>query len=252
MVVAPLLYAQQAPHPAPQARPASPPVIAAHILARLPHDRKAFTEGLFYRDGHLFESTGEVGVSDIRKVDPATGKVIRRVAIDPSLFGEGIAPWGDQIVSVTWKSGKGFRWNRASLRQVGAFNYPGEGWGMTSTATDLILSDGTAQLRFLDPKSFAERRRVTVTFAGRPLANLNELEWVDGTILANVWRQNAIVQIDPETGAVTKVIDLTTLAKEIDAHDVDSVLNGIAWDAKGRRLFVTGKNWPTLFQIAWP
>ena len=252
LVAAPLLYAQQARAPVEQAAPVRPPVVQAQILARLPHDPKAFTEGLFFQGGHFVESTGEVGESEIRIVAPETGKVIRKVAIAPPLFGEGIAPWRDQIVSVTWKSGKGFRWNAKTLKREGDFRYPGQGWGMTANATDLILSDGTATLRFLDPKNFAERRRLTVTFAGRPLANLNELEWVDGAIFANVWQQDAIVRIDPQTGAVTQVIDLSALAAEIDAHDIDSVPNGIAWDAKGKRLFVTGKNWSTMFQIALP
>ena len=244
--------AQQA-APAPStAAPARPPTLRAEVLARLPHDTNAFTEGLFFRDGKFFESTGQIGISDIREVDPATGKVLRRVAIDPSLFGEGITDWKDQILSVTWKSGKGFRWKRDSLKPVGSFRYPGQGWGMTSSPDSIILSDGTPQLRFIDPKDFSEKRRLTVTFRGDPINNLNELEWVDGAIFANVWQQDAIVRIDPQTGAVTQVIDLSALAAEIDAHDIDSVPNGIAWDAKGKRLFVTGKNWPTMFQIALP
>lgn len=256
LVAAPLfaysLPVQQA-APAPStAAPARPPTLRAEVLARLPHDTNAFTEGLFFRDGKFFESTGQIGISDIREVDPATGKVLRRVAIDPSLFGEGITDWKDQILSVTWKSGKGFRWKRDSLKPVGSFRYPGQGWGMTSSPDSIILSDGTPQLRFIDPKDFSEKRRLTVTFRGDPINNLNELEWVDGTILANVWRVNAIIQIDPKSGAVMKVIDLDPLAREIHATDPDSVPNGIAWDAKRRRLFVTGKNWPTIFQIAWP
>lgn len=227
-------------------------MVRAQVLARFPHDSDAFTEGLFYHDGALFESSGLVGRSEIRKVDLKTGKVLRSVKLPPSLFGEGIVDWKGEIVSVTWKARTGFRWRMRDFKRLSKFSYPGEGWGMTHNATDLILSDGTADLRFLNPQSFALRHRLRVTYRGRPLTQLNELEWVDGSIFANVWQQNAIVRIDPKTGKVTQVIDVSALTAEADAHGEDPVPNGIAWDAKHHRLFVTGKNWPILFQIALP
>jgi glutaminyl-peptide cyclotransferase len=225
------------------------PAIQGYTVVRVyPHDPGAFTEGLFYRDGQLFESTGLVGRSDIREVRLADGKVLRRVAIPPQLFGEGIVDWKGQIISLTWQTGIGFRWDRSSFRRLGAFHYPGEGWALTRSGKEIVMSDGTPVLRFLDPETFAVRRRLTVTEAGAPLTDLNELEWVDGAILANVWHSDSIVRIDPATGRVTARIDLSALAR-LPNRGEDDVLNGIAWDAAGRRLFVTGKNWPRLYEI---
>jgi glutaminyl-peptide cyclotransferase len=228
------------------------PVDAAQVVARFPHDPRAFTEGLLWHKGALYESTGEPGRSSIRKVDLATGKVLRKVDIPPPTFGEGIMVWKGQIVSLTWQQHVGWRWDLGSFRKLGEFRYPGEGWALTGDGAHLFMSDGTDEIRVLNPATMAEVRRIAVTFEGRPIRNINELEWVDGEILANVWMTNLIARIDPATGKVTGWIDLSALTAEVDPQGTDDVPNGIAWDAKGKRLFVTGKDWPTLFQIAWP
>ena len=238
--------------PAPDTAATGAPVAAAQVVRTYRHDPHAYTEGLFYLDGYLWESTGEVGRSTIRKVDLETGRVIARATVAPPFYGEGIAPWGDQILSVTWKDGTGFRWSRRTLKQVGRFRYPGEGWALTGDGHDLILSDGTPDLRFVDPASFALKRRLTVTDGGQPLGNLNEIEYVDGEILANVWLTDRIARIDPHDGHVIGYIDLAALHRIAGNTAENDVANGIAWDAKHRRLFVTGKNWPYMFEIRPP
>lgn len=235
---------------APAAPGAEPQIYDARVVHTYPHDTNAFTEGLFYLDGQLYESTGLSGRSSIRRVRLEDGRVLQSVNLPPGPFGEGIVNWGDQIISLTWQGGTGYRWDRRTLRQLGEWHYPGEGWALTRNATDIVMSDGTAQLRFLDPSTLAERRRLDVTIRGAPLERLNELEWVDGAILANVWLTGFIVRIDPASGRVTGVIDLGPLAAENARTDPDNVLNGIAWDAARRRLFVTGKNWAHLYEIA--
>lgn len=228
---------------------AETPVHGYRVVGTYPHDPRAFTQGLFWLDGHLYESTGLVGASTIRKVDLEDGRVLQSVAIPAGLFGEGIVNWGPQILSITWRDGTGFRWDRASLTQESSFTYSGEGWGLTQDGRSIIMSDGTAQLRFLDPKTLVERRRITVTDTGIPVDQLNELEWVNGEILANVWMSPRIARIDPETGAVKGWIDLQPLVAEHQGRNMDAVLNGIAYDAARDRLFVTGKNWPKLYEI---
>lgn len=226
------------------------PVYAATIVARFPHDRSAFTEGLLFCGGALYESTGKEGASDVRRVELADGKVLARGRIAPALFGEGIACWKNTLLSVTWKTGVGFRWALPVLKQAGKpFRYTGEGWGMTSDATGLVLSDGTPTLRRMDPASFTERGRIAVTLNGRPLQKLNELEYVQGRILANVWMTGFIARIDPANGKVDGLIDLRPIVAEIASADPDAVPNGIAYDAASDRLLVTGKYWPTLFEI---
>ncbi len=232
--------------------PVEVPVEVARILATHPHDSSAFTQGLFFADGALFESTGHHGESVIREVDLATGKAKREARLPREYFGEGSTGWGKTIVSLTWKHGKGFRWDRKTLRQIGEFSYPGEGWGLTQDGKSLILSDGTPELRFLDPATFAEQRRITVTYQGRPIRRLNELEFVRGEIFANIWHQDLIVRIDPTSGVIKGVIDLRELAASVPVRDSESVLNGIAYDAQTGKLYVTGKNWPSLFEIALP
>ncbi|WP_422055512.1 glutaminyl-peptide cyclotransferase [Sphingomonas sp.] len=232
--------------------PAEVPVEAAHVLAAYPHDTGAFTQGLFFADGALFESTGQHGASVVREVDLRTGKTKREARLPIDYFGEGSTGWGDTIVSLTWKQGTAFRWDRRTLRQTGTFSYPGEGWGLTQDGQSLILSDGTAELRFLDPATFTERRRITVTYQGRPIRRLNELEYVRGEILANIWHQDLIVRIDPASGVITGVIDLRDLAAAVPVTDSEAVLNGIAYDDKTGKLYVTGKNWPSLYEIALP
>jgi len=226
------------------------PVYAANVVGRFPHDTGAFTEGLLFCDGALYESTGKEGASDIRRVNLADGKVIARARIEPGLFGEGIGCWNKGLTSVTWKTGIGFRWTLPALKKTGKpIRYAGEGWALTSDGRALILSDGTPTLRLMDPTSFAERGRIAVTLNGRPLQKLNELEYVKGRIFANVWMTGFIARIDPATGKVDGLIDLRPLAAEVGNADPDAVPNGIAYDAAADRLYVTGKYWPTLYQI---
>ena len=252
-IASPQAAAPQTTLPAAPAVPppeAGVPVYAADVVARLPHDAGAFTEGLLFCDGALYESTGKEGASDVRRVDLNDGKVLARARIAPALFGEGIACWKNALSSVTWKTGLGFHWTLPALKQAGKpFRYTGEGWGMTSDATGIILSDGTPTLRRMDPVRFTERGRIAVTLNGRPLQKLNELEYVQGRILANVWMTGFIARIDPASGKVDGLIDLRPIVAEIASADPDAVANGIAYDAAHDRLFVTGKYWPTLFEI---
>lgn len=226
------------------------PMLSARIVARYPHDTTAFTEGLLWHDGALYESVGKDGESDIRRVNLADGKVLAKRRIPPGQFGEGLALWNGTLISLTWHDGIAHRWDVRTLKPRGENRYTGEGWGLTSDGRALIQSDGSSSLIVRDPATLAERRRIAVTIDGRPLPQLNELEYVRGRVLANVWQTGFLVRIDPATGHVTAVIDLRPLAAEIHATDRDAVLNGIAWDAKRDRLFVTGKYWPTLFEIA--
>jgi glutaminyl-peptide cyclotransferase len=237
-----------------QAAAGQPPAAPAQVydyrvVATYPHDPGAFTQGLFYLDGQLFESTGQVGQSTIRRVRIEDGQVLQQVAIPAGQFGEGIVNWQSEIVSLTWTDGIGYRWDRATLRRRGDWRYAGEGWGLTQNGTDIIMSDGTAELRFLDPATLAERRRVTVTHQGQRVEALNELEWIGGAIFANIWRTGYIVRIDPASGLVTGIVDLRPLAAQHAGADTDQVLNGIAYDAGRDRLFVTGKYWPSLYEI---
>lgn len=247
----PVLHAQIAPRqaqvaPAPAARP---PLVGVTVVARTPHDRTAFTEGLIWHDGALYESVGREGQSDVRRVRLADGTVEKRVTISPAQFGEGLAAWGRELISLTWHDGIAHRWDAATLKATGTSRFAGEGWGLTSDGKRLIHSDGTSTLRFLDPKTLREQARVTVTFAGKPLDQINELEWVGGSLLANVWHQPFLVRIDVATGRVTQLIDLRPLVAEVAATDPEAVANGIAYDPAARRLFVTGKLWPTMFEI---
>lgn len=219
------------------------------LIATYPHDATAFTEGLFVHDGALYESTGLEGQSEIRKVRLKDGKVIQRRVLEPRYFGEGIVNWGDRIISLTWRHGQGFVWTLKDFAPVGRFRYDGEGWGMTQDGRSLIMSDGTAQLRFLDPVKLTEQRRITVTWNGRAVERLNELEYVRGEIWANIWYETKIARIDPATGAVIDWIDIGALRKAAGVSDTEAVANGIAYDAAKDRIFVTGKNWPKLFEI---
>ena len=225
------------------------PVQRAVVVGTFPHDPSAFTQGLFFHAGHLYESTGLEGHSTIRRVRLADGKATRLARLPDEVFGEGIAPWGDEIIGVTWRDGVGFRWGIEDFRLRSRFRYSGEGWGLTHDGRSLILSDGSSRLRFLDPVTFEERSRLDVTADGRPVRFLNELEWVDGEIYANVWRSSRIARIDPATGRVKAWIELETLISRDGGGDPEGVLNGIAYDGEARRLFVTGKNWSKIFEI---
>ncbi len=237
--------------PATLQTPAAPavPVYGYEVVREWPHDPRAFTQGLVWRDGELLESTGRYP-STVRRVRLEDGAVLQRRELDPSLFGEGLTEIAGRVFTLTWRSGRGFVWNADDLEPRGEFTYAGEGWGLTDDGSRLILSDGGPALRFLDPDTFAETGRVDVTLGGRPLARINELEWIEGEVFANVWQSDVLVRIDPATGEVTGVVDLSGLLPDRRGiNPADDVLNGIAWDPEGRRLFVTGKNWPSLFEI---
>lgn len=228
----------------------------ATVVRSYPHDPAAFTEGLFIKDGKLYEGTGldgsstPPGQSDIRRTDLATGAVELRRALDPKYFGEGIAAVGDVLYELTWKSGKAFTYDLATFKpRPQTFTYDGEGWGLTTDGTSLIMSDGTARLRFLDPKTFAVRRTLAVHDGASPVSQLNELEWVKGEILANIWQSQQIARIDPTTGAVTGWVDLSALPLATDRTGKEDVLNGIAYDAAQDKLYVTGKNYARLYEV---
>lgn len=226
------------------------PVYEFDVVHVYPHDTTAFTEGLFYANGFLYESTGLENHSSIRKVRIETGAVVQKVDIPAQYFGEGIVNWGKHLISLTWKSQVGFVFDLASFKLQRQFQYPGEGWALTQDGRQLIMSDGTSELRFLNPTTLKETNRIEVTLDGKPLRNVNELEWVKGEIYANVWETNWILRIDPRNGHVVGLINMAGLLGSADrVAGPDSVLNGIAYDAAGDRLFVTGKNWPKLFEI---
>ncbi|MEP7305437.1 MAG: glutaminyl-peptide cyclotransferase [Acidobacteriota bacterium] len=225
------------------------PTAGYRVVHTYPHDRDAYTQGLEFVDGALFESTGLNGRSSIRKVQLETGRVLRRRDVPQAHFGEGITIWRSRMFELTWQSHVAFVYDSESFEPRGSFAYTGEGWGLTHDGTSLIMSDGTADLRFLDPTTFQERRRVRVTDAARPVSSLNELEYVNGQVFANVWTTDRIARIDPQTGRVLGWIDLAGLLSARDRVNGDAVLNGIAYDEKGARLFVTGKLWPSLFEI---
>jgi glutamine cyclotransferase len=231
-------------------KPTSAPVAGYKIVKVYPHDRQAFTQGLQYVDGFLYEGTGQNGQSGIRKVELETGKVVQHQPLDARYFGEGITVWGDTIVQLTWQSEIGFVYDKSTFKQLKTFTYTGEGWGLTHDGKRLIMSDGDARgaLRFFDPSTLKETGRLVVRDGGRPVDDLNELEVVKGEILANVWQTPRIARISMKTGNVTQWIDLSGLLDPRDAVGAD-VLNGIAYDAAGDRLFVTGKWWPKLFEI---
>ena len=229
---------------------AATPEYGYKVIHTYPHDRGAFTEGLFFQDGFLYESTGLEGHSAIRKERLETGEVLQSREIAPQYFGEGIVAWKDRLIELTWQSHVGFVYDLASMAPFAEFHYPGEGWALTKDDHRLIMSDGTSELRFLDPDTLQETGRVKVTDEGKPIDNLNELEYVKGQVFANIWQTNRIARIDPASGKVLGWIDLTGLLSDQDrvGGPVD-VLNGIAYDAKGDRLFVTGKLWPKLYEI---
>jgi glutaminyl-peptide cyclotransferase len=225
-------------------------VYTYEVVHTYPHDVHAFTEGLLYLNGVLYESTGLEGHSSIRKVQLESGRVLQKIDIAPQYFGEGIVVWNHQLISLTWKSHVGFVFDLATLKLRRRFHYEGEGWALTHDGQRLIMSDGTADLRFLDPHSLHETGRLHVSLDGQPITQLNELEYVKGEIFANVWQTDWLARIDPGTGQVLGLIDLSGLLALSDrVPGQTDVLNGIAYDDHNDRLFVTGKNWPHLFEI---
>lgn len=219
------------------------------VVHAYPHDSRAFTQGLVYLDGHLYESTGLKGESSLRMENLDSGKIEQYAAVPAQYFGEGLASWGSTLIQLTWQSGIAFVYDRFSFRVLRTFHYPGEGWGLTQDGKRLILSDGTSTLRFLDPATFREVRRITVRSNGVPVTRLNELEYIHGEIYANIWYSDRIARISPASGKVLGWIDLSGLLSSGERTDPDAVLNGIAYDAPHDRLFVTGKLWPKIFEI---
>jgi glutamine cyclotransferase len=236
----------------PAAACAELPIAPAQVVRTYPHDTTAFTEGLLIRDGWLYESTGYEGQSFIRKKALATGRIVQSVQIPPGLFGEGIVDWGNKLYSFVWHGGQGFVWDLKSLRRIGGWHYDGEGWALTQDGRHIIMSDGTPVLRILQPGSMKPVRRLTVTAEGQPVSQLNELEYVHGEILANIWQTDRIARIDPKTGHVKGWIDVGPLWRQVGYTGNDAVPNGIAYDKSTDRLYVTGKDWPLLFEIKLP
>jgi glutaminyl-peptide cyclotransferase len=218
------------------------------VLATYPHDHAAYTQGLEFVDGKFYEGTGLHGESTIRIVTPTTGTVVKKQPIAYMYFGEGITLFGGRMFELTWQNATAFVYNPATFQKTGEYHYTGEGWGLTHDSKQLIMSDGTASIRFLDPATFKETGRIYVRDGARPIQELNELEYIEGEIWANVYQTNLIARINPMTGAVNSWIDMTGLLPVADSKGVD-VLNGIAYDAKGKHIFVTGKLWPKLFEI---
>lgn len=225
------------------------PTYGYRIVHSYPHDPKAFTQGLIYLDGCLYESTGLEGQSSLRKVDLQSGKVLQRYDLAPNIFGEGLTNWKNTLIQLTWKAQTGFVHDRATFRLLRTFHYTGEGWGLTQDGAHIIMSDGSSSLRFWDPQTFQEVKRIVVTDAGVEVHDLNELEYIRGQIYANIWQTDLIAMISPQSGHVTGWIDLSGLRPASTRGDSDAVLNGIAFDAARNRLFVMGKLWPKLFEI---
>lgn len=224
------------------------PMYGYKIVHTYPHDRNAFTQGLEYHDGFLYEGTGLNGRSGIRKVELETGKVLQETPLDARYFGEGITLLDQRLFELTWQAERGFVYDRSTFRVLRSFEYPGEGWGLTNNGHQIYMSDGSSQIRIWNPATLAELRRILVHDGHKPVNMLNELEYVRGEIYANVWQTNKIARIAPSDGHIVGWIDLSGLLTTAEAISAD-VLNGIAWDAAKNRLFVTGKLWPKLFEI---
>lgn len=229
---------------------ASPTTTRAQVVAQLPHDATAFTQGLLYYRGYLYESTGLHGRSSLRRVDIGSGQVVMQIPLARHYFGEGLARIGQHLFQLTWKAGVAFVYALPHMRRIGRFHYTGQGWGLTADGSHLIMSDGSATLRFINPDTFRVEHRLRVTRNGHPVTNINELAYVRGEIWANVRYRDYIIRIDADTGRVVGLIQAGHLRSRLP--DSAGVLNGIAWDPVGQRLFITGKNWPVLFRIRVP
>lgn len=226
-----------------------PPEYTFEVVRQLPHDSTAFTQGLTYYNGFFYEGTGREGQSSLRQVDPETVRVVRKADLAPDLFGEGVTVLGNEVFQLTWTSHIGFVYNLSDFHLLRTFPYSGEGWGLTTDGRDLLMSDGSAEIRVLDASTFAEKKRIKVSDGGKPVEQLNELEFVEGEIYANIWHGDRIARISQRTGQVVGWIDLTGLLGPFYRREAEAVLNGIAYDSKGKRLFVTGKLWPKIFEI---
>lgn len=225
------------------------PTYSYKIKNSWPHDRRAYTQGLIFHEGVLWESTGQYGESSLRKVELKTGKVIKQISVPRNYFAEGMTVFHNKVFQLTWQEQKGFIYDPDTFQKQGEFTYTGEGWGLTHDNESLIMSDGTDKIRFLDASTLRTTRTISVTDRGEPVYELNELEYIKGEIYANVYQTDRIARIEPKTGKILGWIDLTGLLAVTDRTGGEDVLNGIAYDDKGRRLFVTGKMWPKLFEI---
>ena len=225
------------------------PIYTYKVINTYPHDRSAFTEGLVFEDGVLYEGTGLQGYSTLRRVELETGEILQICELPPQYFGEGMTIYGNKIIQLTWQSNIGFVYDKYSFKLLKNFNYPDEGWGITYDGKHLIMSDGTATLHFLDPETFEEVNQIEVSANKIPITRINELEYIQGEIYANIWLTERIARIDPLTGQVIGWIDLKGILSPEDHSETVDVLNGIAYDAKNNRLFVTGKFWPKIFEI---
>ncbi len=223
-------------------------MLKVRVLRELPHDPSAFTQGLLLHEGWVYESTGHYGQSTLRRWSLTTGEVLQRVELGPGLFGEGLALVEGRLIQLTWRRGRAMVYDLASFRKLSAFEYAGEGWGLTFDGTAIVMSDGSDTLTFRDPESFRPLRHMRVSLRGRRLRNLNELEWASGSIYANVWMEDWIARIDPATGEVTGVIDASGLLTASERAKAD-VLNGIAHDQETGRFVITGKLWPKAFEV---
>lgn len=219
------------------------------VLNVYPHDPGAFTQGLIYLDGFLYESTGLYGESTLRKVDLETGEVIQKIDLMPEYFAEGMTHWGDTLVQLTWREGTGFVYELADFSILEQFAYPVEGWGLTQDGEHLIMSDGTSSLHFLNPETLLIEKSINVTYQGREIQRINELEFIRGEIFANIWQTESIIRIDPQSGEVKGWIDMNGILPPEQRKTNTDVLNGIAYDPRNDRLFVTGKFWPRLYEI---
>jgi glutamine cyclotransferase len=225
------------------------PVYGYEVVNTFPHDAQAFTQGLIFQDGQFIESTGLERHSTLRRVELQSGKVLQKIDVPPYFFAEGMTLFGGKIYQLTWKGEKGFIYDPKTFDKLGEFKYTGEGWGLTHDADSLILSDGSDEIRFIDPSTYQVKRTISIVDAGEPVVEINELEYVRGEIYANVWHENRIARIDPSNGRVKGWIDLSGILKPGEVTDEEAVLNGIAYDEQSDRLFVTGKLWPKIFEI---
>ena len=225
-----------------------PERLRVRVLESFPHDPGAFTQGLLWHEGLLYESTGHYGRSEVRRVDPRTGQVLASRHLSDAFFGEGLERVGDRLIQLTWKASVAFVYDLASLEPIGELSYDGEGWGLAYDGRRLIRSDGSSRLFFHDPETFEVLGNVEVALAGRPAKWLNELEFADGAVYANVWQEDRIYRIDPSSGAVTAIVDASGILAPSE-RPYGAVLNGIAWDPASRSFWITGKNWPKMFRV---
>lgn len=220
-----------------------------HVIRTYPHDPNAFVQGLCFSHGHLYESDGLYHQSTLREDDLATGQPIKIYHLPGKYFAEGLAAWGNELIQLTWTAHIGFVYDRKTFNLIRTFHYDYEGWGLTQDGHSLIESDGTDKLRYLNPNTFKVERILHVTYRGKPVTQLNELEYIHGLIYSNVWMTNRIAIISPDTGDVVRWINLRGILPLVEMRDGNAVLNGIAWNPATKQLLVTGKDWPKIFQI---